>query len=648
MIIFEGITLRRGPQVLFSNASITLQPGQNIALIGANGAGKSSLFALLMGELQADQGDIRGLDGLRLAHMAQESERSSLSATDYVVAGDTAVWSTLNAIAESEQRGDFESAAIQHQQLETLDGYSAPRRAQQLLLGLGFALEQLDHPVQQFSGGWRIRLNLARALMTPSDVLLLDEPTNHLDLDATLWLQAWLQNYDGTLFMISHDRDFIDATCQRVLKIEHQQLTAYRGGYSDYEQQRAEQLAQQQATFEKQQRRVAEIEDFVRRFRAKATKAKQAQSRLKELERMQRVAPAHVDSPFRFTFPEPGRTSDPLLTLDRAKIGYAEHTVLTDVALTLRPGDRIGLLGKNGAGKSTLLKSITGALPLLDGDRVSGAYLRLGYFDQQQLEVLDLDASPLLHLQRLSPTAREQQVLDFLGGFNFKGDQAVTSIRPFSGGEKARLALAMVVWQDPNLLILDEPTNHLDLDMRHALEVALQGYSGALLLVSHDRHLLRNVTEELLLVDSARVNEYPEDIATYERWILSNTVSSAPTLDGKPTATQSVTQSENPSAAPSARAPSRKNQRQEAAERRSRLRPLQQQVDKTERALESAQETLAALQAELADPNIYDDARRDDLAELVRREGETKQTIDTLEQQWLAASEALEVASGSQ
>jgi ATP-binding cassette subfamily F protein 3 len=306
------------------------------------------------------------------------------------------------------------------------------------------------------------------------------------------------------------------------------------------------------------------------------------------------------------------------------------------------------LLGKNGAGKSTLLKSITGALPLLDGDRVSGAYLRLGYFDQQQLDVLDLEASPLLHLQRLSPTAREQQVLDFLGGFNFKGDQAVTSIKPFSGGEKARLALAMVVWQDPNLLILDEPTNHLDLDMRHALEVALQGYSGALLLVSHDRHLLRNVTEELLLVDSARVNEYPEDIATYERWILSNTVSSAPTLDGKPTATQSVTQSENPSAAPSARAPSRKNQRQEAAERRSRLRPLQQQVDKTERALESAQETLAALQAELADPNIYDDARRDDLAELVRREGETKQTIDTLEQQWLAASEALEVASGSQ
>ncbi|MDA0631469.1 MAG: ATP-binding cassette domain-containing protein, partial [Proteobacteria bacterium] len=370
------------------------------------------------------------------------------------------------------------------------------------------------------------------------------------------------------------------------------------------------------------------------------TKAKQAQSRLKELERMQRVAPAHVDSPFCFTFPEPGRASDPLLTLDHAKIGYAEHTVLTDVALTLRPGDRIGLLGKNGAGKSTLLKSITGALPLLEGDRISGAYLRMGYFDQQQLDVLDLEASPLLHLQRLSPTVREQQVLDFLGGFNFKGDQAVTSIRPFSGGEKARLALAMVVWQDPNLLILDEPTNHLDLDMRHALEVALQGYSGALLLVSHDRHLLRNVTEELLLVDSARVNEYPEDIATYERWILSNTVSSAAARDNEPTAIQPADQS--------ATATSRKNQRQESAERRSRLRPLQQQVDKTERALESAQEILAALQAELADPDIYDDARRDDLAELVRREGEAKQTIDSLEQQWLAASEALEVASGSQ
>ena len=636
MIIFENIALRRGAQQLFASASVTLQPGQNVALIGANGAGKSSLFALLLGELQADQGEIRGLGGMRLAHMAQETEIVSLSATDYVIAGDEGVWSTLQSIEDSESGGDYETAATLHQRLEELDGYSASRRAQQLLVGLGFPLEKLDAPMQSFSGGWRIRLNLARALMTPSDVLLLDEPTNHLDLDATLWLQSWLQAYSGTLLMISHDRDFIDATCKRVLKIENQQLMPYRGGYSDYERQRVEQLTQQQAAHEKQQRRIAEIEDFVRRFRAKATKAKQAQSRLKELERMQQVAPAHIDSPFRFQFPAPGKTSDPLLTLDHAKIGYGNTSILKDVSLSLCPGDRIGLLGKNGAGKSTLLKSITGSLPLIAGNRVCGSYLRIGYFDQQQLEVLDLDASPQLHLQRLTPAAREQEILDFLGGFNFRGDQATSCIGPFSGGEKARLALAMVVWQDPNLLILDEPTNHLDLEMRHALEMALQGYTGAILLVSHDRHLLRNVTEELLLVDEGRVNEYADDISSYERWILSSTSSTGETTPAGPMIDE-----------PSVPSVSRKDARQQAAELRARVRPIQQQIKETELALTAAQKGLEALQAQLADGDIYSEQRKAALADLLQKEGQTKQEIEHLEQQWLEYQEALEAAERS-
>ena len=636
MIIFESIALRRGAQQLFANASVTLQPGQNVALIGANGAGKSSLFALLLGELQADQGDIRGLGGMRLAHMAQETESVTLSATDYVIAGDSAVWSTLQGIADSESGGDYETAATLHQRLEELDGYSASRRAQQLLVGLGFPSKKLDAPMKSFSGGWRIRLNLARALMTPSDVLLLDEPTNHLDLDATLWLQTWLQAYGGTLLMISHDRDFIDATCERVLKIENQQLVPYRGGYSDYERQRAEQLTQQQAAHEKQQRRIGEIEDFVRRFRAKATKAKQAQSRLKELERMQKVVPAHLDSPFRFQFPAPGKTSDPLLTLDQAEVGYPTTPILDGVSLTLRPGDRIGLLGKNGAGKSTLLKSITGALPLLGGDRLCGPYLRIGYFDQQQLEVLDLDASPQLHLQRLTAAAREQEILDFLGGFNFRGDQATSCIRPFSGGEKARLALAMVVWQDPNLLILDEPTNHLDLEMRHALEMALQGYTGAILLVSHDRHLLRNVTEELLLVDDGRVTAYDDDISSYERWILS-----ANSSDGETTTSETAIDD------PPLQSVSRKDARQQAAELRARLRPIQQQINETEQSLTAAQDKLEALQAQLADGDIYSEQRKAELADLLQQEGQIKLTIERLEQQWLEYQEALEAAERS-
>jgi ATP-binding cassette subfamily F protein 3 len=625
VIIFEDIALRRGTKLLFEGASATLQPGQKIALIGANGCGKSTLFAMLLGELLPDSGDIRGMGSLRIAHMAQEVELGDYNARDYVTAGDKHVYELLTAAHAAEQAQDFDKAAVFHQDLEAVDGYSAPRRAEQLLLGLGFTADQVSNPITQFSGGWRIRLNLARALMTPSDLLLLDEPTNHLDLDATLWLQGWLQSYRGTLLMISHDRDFIDATCERVMKISHQQLDLYKGGYSDYERQRAEHMSQQQASFEKQQRRVKEIEDFVRRFRYKATKARQAQSRIKELERMQTLAPAHLDSPFEFQFPAPGKSSDPLLTLDEADLGYGSTSILSNISLTLRPGDRLGLLGKNGAGKTTLLKSLTGDVALLDGQRMPGTHLRIGYFDQQQLNVLDLDASPLLHLQRLTPDKREQQLLNFLGGFNFRGDMATGVIRSFSGGEKARLALAMVVWQDPNLLVLDEPTNHLDLDMRHALEVALQGFEGALLLVSHDRHLMRNSVERLLLVHDGGVHEYDDDLAAYEKWVLSKS-------GGAPSAI--VTNADS--------GLSKKQLRQAAAERREKIRPLKRALEKTEKHIDALNTQLAELQVTLADTGLYDENRKAELAELLKKEGELKLQRETLETTWLEQQETID------
>jgi len=633
VIILEDIALRRGPKLLMQGASTTLQPGQKLALIGANGTGKSSLFAMLLGELSADQGQIRGMTGLRVAHMAQELEVSDDSTLNFVMAGDAAVYQLTQDIARAEQAEDYERAAYLYQEMEVLDGYSAPRRAEQLLLGLGFAQADLQTSVTEFSGGWRVRLNLARALMTPSDVLLLDEPTNHLDLDTMLWLQGWLLRYQGTLLMISHDRDFIDAICERTLSLEQEQLIPYRGGYSAFEQQRAERMAQQRAQYAKQRREIGQMEDFVRRFRAKATKARQAQSRLKALERMETVAPAHVDSPFSFQFPEPGKSSDPLLTIDNLVLGYGDDVVLDGVSLSLHPGDRIGLLGKNGAGKSTFLKGLTGALPALSGDRVTGAHLRIGYFDQQQLEVLDLQASALLHLQRLTPKVREQVILDFLGGFNFRGDRARQEIAPFSGGEKARLALAMVVWQDPNVLILDEPTNHLDLEMRHALAVALQGYTGAIVLVSHDRHLMRHAVESLWLVDEGAVTEYPDDLSAYEQWVLSGDRTAAVT-SGK--AASKVTETAEGKG---------KQHRQSAAEQRARLRPLQKALEKTERTLEGLQQKLVELQAQLANSDLYEPNQQSQLAKLLETEGSLKSQLSETEEAWIQQQEAIESAS---
>ena len=626
MIILRDIELRRGNKLLLRNASVTIQPGQKLALIGANGCGKSSLLFLLLGELGADAGNIEGLETQRLAHMAQEIHATSLPAAEYVWRGDEQLALLRDRIANLEASGEFEQGAKLHSQLEDIDGYSAERRALRLLQGLGFAEDAGQRLVSEFSGGWRIRLNLARALMTPSDILLLDEPTNHLDLDATIWLQQWLQQYPGTLLMISHDRDFIDASCERILHIEQQQLHPYKGNYSDFERMRAERMANQQASFEKQQRRIAHIDEFVSRFRYKATKAKQAQSRLKELQRMQKLEPAHVDSPFDFTFPPPEKSSDPLLTLEKASLGYGDKAILSGVDLCLRPGSRYGLLGRNGAGKSTLLKTLIGELPLLHGELACGQYLTIGYFDQQQLEALDLDASAFLHLQRLSPEARDQDILDFLGSFNFRGDAATTAIGPFSGGEKARLALALVVWQKPNLLVLDEPTNHLDLEMRHAMELALHAYEGALILVTHDRHLLRNTAEELLLVHNGGIEEYAEDLEGYERWILTSYRS--------PDRQQ-----------PAASDSSRREKRQQAASLRDKLRPLRQQLASTEREMEKVDVSLRELQEQLGDEALYSSAEKDALADLIRREGRLKARSTELEDLWLQQQQQLDELS---
>ncbi|MEP5764119.1 MAG: ATP-binding cassette domain-containing protein [Halieaceae bacterium] len=620
----RNISLRRGAKILLEEVDLTIQPGQHLALTGANGSGKSSLFALLLGELGADTGEIEGLASMRLAAMAQEVELTQDIALDYLIGGDAGIAAIRARLKAAEAEEDYERAGQLHLELEAANGYDIERRAELMLLGLGFASGDHLRPVNDFSGGWRIRLNLGRALMAPSELLLLDEPTNHLDLDATLWLQQWLKAYAGTLILISHDREFIDATCQQVLHIEHSHIQAYRGNYSSFESQRAERLANQQASYEKQQRRIAEIDDFVRRFRYKATKARQAQSRIKELERMHKIAPAHVDSPFTFSFLEPERASDPILQLSDASLGYGDQPILNRVNLALGPGSRLGLLGKNGAGKSTLLKSLMGQLPLLSGERTEGAHCHIGYFDQHQLEALDLEASAAVHLQRLRPDAREQEIYDFIGGFNFHGDVATTPIAPFSGGEKTRLALAMVVWQQPNLLIMDEPTNHLDMEMRHSLTMALQTYQGAVIVVTHDRHLLRNTVDELLLVHDGEVEEYEQDVSAYESWVLSQQSG-----DGKPSQRTSAE-------------PNRKEQRKAAAQRREQMRPLRRNIERTERQMAEIEEGLAALELKLADTTLYEAERKADLELLLLEQGRLRQQAGELEESWIEFQHELE------
>ncbi|WP_317932580.1 ATP-binding cassette domain-containing protein [Halioxenophilus sp. WMMB6] len=625
MINLNQIRIQRGTKVLLEQASLRIYPGHKIGVIGANGCGKSTLFKLLLGELTSDSGDLAIPAHWRIAHMAQETKTSASSALDFVIDGDTELRQLEQAI---ETEADGERLSHHYARMEEIDGYSATARASQLLSGLGFIAADFNRPVNDFSGGWRIRLNLAQALMTPSDLLLLDEPTNHLDLDTTLWLEQWLQSYRGTLLIISHDRDFLDNVVQEIVNFENSQLFLYSGNYSSYERQKAERLAQQQQAFEKQQQRISEIDNFVRRFRAKASKAKQAQSRMKELERMVKIAPAHIDSPFSFHIPCADKISTPLLSLSQAAAGYGGQATLSHINWNITVDTRIGLLGANGAGKSTLIKTLTGDLPLLAGSRVAGEHLRIGYYHQHQMEALDLDASCLLHIQRLSPNAREQDIRNYLGSFGFLGDRALESIRHFSGGEKARLALSLIAWQKPNLLLLDEPTNHLDLEVRHALTMALQEFEGAVVVISHDRHLLRNTVDEFLLVHDGRVDTFDGSLEDYQTW-LKQANKSEPAPSQAPTSKASKAD--------------KKEARQQAAQLREQQKPLTQKLKKLEREIEQLNAKLADIEQQLADPALYNEAEQADrLQALLQQQSSQRSALEACEEQWLETSEALE------
>ncbi|MGY4820045.1 ATP-binding cassette domain-containing protein [Pseudomonas chlororaphis subsp. piscium] len=626
MIRLQNLTLQRGPQRLLEDAELTLHAGQKAGLIGANGAGKSSLFALLRGELHPDSGDCFLPADWRIAHMRQEVDTLERLAVDYVLDGDLRLRQVQRELAAAEAAHDGAALARLHAELDSADGYTADARARKLLAGLGFSNEQMDRQVGDFSGGWRMRLNLAQALMCPSDLLLLDEPTNHLDLDAILWLEDWLKGYPGTLLLISHDRDFLDAVVDHVAHVDQRKITLYRGGYSAFERARAERLAQQQQAYEKQQAQRAHMEKYIARFKAQATKARQAQSRIKALERMEELSAAHVDSPFDFVFRESEKISSPLLDLSDARLGYGEKTVLEKVKLQLTPGARIGLLGPNGAGKSTLIKNLSGELSPLGGRLTRGENTVVGYFAQHQLDSLDAKASPLLHLQRLAPTEREQTLRDFLGGFDFRGARIDEPVLNFSGGEKARLALALIAWDRPNLLLLDEPTNHLDLEMRLALTMALQEFSGAVLVVSHDRHLLKSTTDNFFLVADGKVEEFDGDLDDYARWLVDYRQRNAPVS----------TTTVNPDKT------DKKAQRQAAAALRQQLAPHKREADKLEAELGKVHERLAKIEASLGDSGVYEAARKDELRDLLAEQAKLKVREGELEESWMEALELLE------
>ncbi len=626
MIQFKQLTLTRGAKILIEEASFQLHPGHKVGLTGANGAGKSSLFALLRGELHPEVGDLEIPPNWTVAHVAQETPALAQSAIDFTLDGDVELRDIEQALVQAETAHAGEKIAELHQRLSDIDGYSAKARAAALLDGLGFSQSDLARPVSDFSGGWRVRLNLARALMCRSDLLLLDEPTNHLDLDAVIWLEGWLRDYRGTLLLISHDRDFLDSVVNNILHIEQQRLTLYRGGYSDFERQRAEKLALQQAMFEKQQRKVAHLQSYIDRFRVQATKARQAQSRIKALERMEMISAAHVDSQFNFEFRPPVSAPDPLLVLDNMTIGYADKPILSKVAFTIRPGERVGLLGKNGAGKSTLIKALAAELQPLAGKRVEGKDLNIGYFAQHQLEQLRANESPLQHMMRLDPTTREQEHLNYLGGFDFRGDMARAPCANFSGGEKSRLALALLIWTRPNLLLLDEPTNHLDLEMRHALTLALQDYVGGVILVSHDRALLRASCDRFVLVAEGKAEVFDGDLDDYKDWLAAQKA-------------QEVT-------ANIAEKPAIKNDyAQNKADRQARIvarRPILKSLAQIDEALLKYQTEKQSLDASALDATLYELSRKAELQQHLKRQAELAALIEAAELEWLALHEALE------
>ena len=623
MLSFTNLALRRGPNLLFEDASFVIHHDKKVGLIGANGAGKTSLFKMITGELDVEEGYLDYPQDLRISYLAQEVPSTDEVAVQYVLEGDKQLIEIQEKIKLAEANEKFEALGELHAIFNSMDGYAALSKAEQLMIGLGFTQEDLTKSVKDFSGGWRVRLNLARTLMQPSDLLLLDEPTNHLDLDAIVWLADWIKSFKGALILISHDREFLDECVNTIAHIHRQAIELYTGNYSQFEEVKALRLAEQAATYKKQQREIAHMQDFVRRFKAKATKARQAQSRVKALERMEVIAPAHVDSPFHFSIPQADKISDPLLTLDEATLGYSEP-VLQKINLSLHPGDRIGLLGPNGAGKSTLMKSLVGAISLLDGHKFEGGNLKVGYFSQHQVDDLDLSKTAYQCIHQLDTEKTEQQVRTYLGGYDFKNDKVKDPIKLFSGGEKARLALAIIAYQKPNLLLMDEPTNHLDMEMRQALTMALQSFGGAILLISHDRHLLANNVDQFLLVEDGGLNEFDGDLHDYSLRILKNLNKAQP---GKSKKKDSPTEGAN-----------------KKAEQKI-IRQLKAEVMAAEKRLKRLQGKITEVEAVLQSPDTYDGDFQEDLHDLIRNQSELKSEIEEVEQVWLNLSEQLEAAS---
>ncbi|CAI1134758.1 Uncharacterized ABC transporter ATP-binding protein YheS [Serratia proteamaculans] len=629
MIVFSSLQIRRGTRVLLDNATATVNPGQKVGLVGKNGCGKSTLLSLLKGEMAADGGSYTFPSSWALAWVNQETPALDIPALEYVIDGDREFRQLEAELQVANDKNDGHAIATLHGKLDALDAWTIRSRAASLLHGLGFSNEQLLNPVRAFSGGWRMRLNLAQALVCRSDLLLLDEPTNHLDLDAVIWLERWLKSYPGTLVLISHDRDFLDPIVDKILHIEQETINEYTGNYSSFERQRSTKLAQQQALYQNQQEKVAHLQSYIDRFRAQATKAKQAQSRIKMLERMELIAPAHVDNPFSFSFRQPESLPNPLLRMEKVSAGYGDKVILNSIKLNLVPGSRIGLLGRNGAGKSTLIKMLAGSLEPLSGEIGLAKGIKLGYFAQHQLEFLRADESPLQHLSRIAPRVLEQQLRDYLGGFGFQGDKVTEATERFSGGEKARLVLALIVWQRPNLLLLDEPTNHLDLDMRQALTEALIDFEGALVVVSHDRHLLRSTTDDLYLVHDGQVEVFDGDLDDYQQWLVD------------------LQRQENQQDAPDKEnngnsAQARKDQKRREAEFRSQTQPLRKQIAKLEQQMEKLSAELAAVEEKLADSSLYDISRKADLTLCLQQQSQAKSALEETEMTWLDAQEQLE------
>ena len=640
MIQLRDVILRRGAKVLLDKVSVTLNPGEKVGLVGRNGAGKSTLFALFNGSLHEDGGDFSMPAHWQMAQVAQHMPETEEPATDFVLAGDTRLMAVRARLTQAEAAleaapDDVDAGmaiAQAHADLHDAGEHDAVPRAQALILGLGFGTEELDRPVNSFSGGWRMRLQLARALMCPSDLLLLDEPTNHLDLDALVWLEAWLKRYAGTLIVISHDREFLDAVTDVTLHIENQRLTRYGGNYSAFESMRVLQLEQQQSAFSRQQEKIAHLQKFIDRFKAKASKAKQAQSRVKALERMEKVAPVLAEAEFTFEFKEPANLPNPMLAISEGEFGYRAdngdtRTILRGVSRSVLAGQRIGILGANGQGKSTLVKTIAHDIPVLGGTLTEGKGLNIGYFAQQELDVLHTDSNPLEHMIRLArdvgPQAREQELRNFLGTFNFSGDMVNQAVGTMSGGEKARLVLAMMVWQRPNLLLLDEPTNHLDLATREALSMALNEFEGTVMLVSHDRALLRAVCDEFWLVGRGQVQPFDGDLDDYQQYLLDES------RRLRELARAAATPVHAPAPPPAAPVTSPK------------LRPLQRELEKTEQRMAALQTEKDSLEAQLA---AETEAAR--IAQTGQRVADLGLQLADLEERWLDISSQIENASG--